>query len=83
MSNLVIIIEVVVLYIKDMMKEYEEENVFLCVGVKGGGCSGFFYGMGFEYEKGELDSMFDQYGIIVFVDKESFDIMNGIVIDYK
>ncbi|ADM39173.1 iron-sulfur cluster assembly accessory protein [Bacillus spizizenii] len=83
MSNPVTITEAAALHIKDMMKEHEEENAFLRVGVKGGGCSGLSYGMGFEHEKGESDSMFDQHGITVLVDKESLDIMNGTVIDYK
>lgn len=83
MSNPVTITEAAALHIKDMMKEHEEENAFLRVGVKGGGCSGLSYGMGFEHEKSESDSVFDQHGITVLVDKESLDIMNGTVIDYK
>lgn len=53
MSVPVTITEAAALHIKDMMKEHEEENAFLRVGVKGGGCSGLSYGMGFEHEKGE------------------------------
>lgn len=83
MSNPVTITEAAALHIKDMMKEHEEENAFLRVGVKGGGCSGLSYGMGFEHEKSESDSVFDQHGITVLVDKESLDIMNGTVINYK
>ncbi len=51
MSNPVTITEAAALHIKDMMKEHEEENAFLRVGVKGGGCSGLSYGMGFEHER--------------------------------
>ncbi len=39
MSVPVTITEAAALHIKDMMKEHEEENAFLRVGVKGGGCS--------------------------------------------
>ncbi|MCI4171011.1 HesB/IscA family protein, partial [Bacillus spizizenii] len=60
-----------------------EVNAFLLVGVSGGGCIGLSYGLGFEHEKGESYSMFDQHGITVLVYKESLDIMNGTVIDYK
>ncbi len=37
MSVPVTITEAAALHIKDMMKEHEEENAFLRVGVKGGG----------------------------------------------
>lgn len=60
MSVPVTITEAAALHIKDMMKEHEEENAFLRVGVKGGGCGGLSYGMGFEHEKGEKDSLFEQ-----------------------
>ncbi|MCY8914079.1 iron-sulfur cluster assembly accessory protein [Bacillus atrophaeus] len=83
MSNPVTITEAAALHIKGMMKEHEEENAFLRVGVKGGGCSGLSYGMGFEHEKGEQDSAFEQHGITVLVDNESMDIMNGTIIDFK
>ncbi|MCY8384589.1 iron-sulfur cluster assembly accessory protein [Bacillus haynesii] len=79
----VTVTEAAALHIKDMMKEHEEENAFLRIGVKGGGCSGLSYGMGFEHEKNEDDNEFVQYGITVLVDQESLDIMNGTVIDFK
>lgn len=53
MSTPVTITEAAALQIKDMMKEHEEENAFLRVGVKGGGCSGLSYGMGFDHEVSE------------------------------
>ncbi|NPC94035.1 iron-sulfur cluster assembly accessory protein [Bacillus sp. WMMC1349] len=79
----VTITESAALHIKDMMKEHEEENAFLRLNVKGGGCSGLSYGMGFEHEKSELDKEFVQHGITVLVDQESLDIMNGTVVDFK
>ncbi|MFP3324833.1 iron-sulfur cluster assembly accessory protein, partial [Planococcus sp. SIMBA_160] len=56
MSTPVTITEAAALQIKDMMKEHEEENAFLRVGVKGGGCSGLSYGMGFDHEVSEKDT---------------------------
>lgn len=41
MSNPVTITEAAALHIKDMMKEHEEENAFLRVGVKGGAAADF------------------------------------------
>jgi len=83
MSTPVTITEAAALQIKDMMKEHEEENAFLRVGVKGGGCSGLSYGMGFDHEVSEKDTQFEQQGIQVLVDSESLDIMNGTIIDFK
>lgn len=83
MSTPVTITEAAALQIKDMMKEHEEENAFLRVGVKGGGCSGLSYGMGFDHEVSEKDTQFEQHGIKVLVDSESLDIMNGTIIDFK
>nr|WP_175580673.1 MULTISPECIES: iron-sulfur cluster insertion protein ErpA [Bacillus] len=82
-STPVTITEAAALQIKDMMKEHEEENAFLRVGVKGGGCSGLSYGMGFDHEVSEKDTQFEQQGIKVLVDSESLDIMNGTIIDFK
>lgn len=69
--------------IKNMMKQNEEENAFLRVSVKGGGCSGLSYGMGLDYEKKENDLCFELNGLQVVVDEESAAILKGTIIDYK
>ncbi|MDQ0257649.1 iron-sulfur cluster assembly protein [Evansella vedderi] len=68
--------------IKTMMEE-QEGSVFLRVGVKGGGCSGLSYGMGFETEPTDKDVSFEQHGVNVVVDPESAPLLKGVVIDYK
>jgi iron-sulfur cluster assembly protein len=68
--------------IKDMMKA-EGKELFLRVGVKGGGCSGLSYGIGFEEEKNEEDTELEQHGIKIVIDKESTPILNGVKIDFK
>ncbi|MBU9713015.1 iron-sulfur cluster insertion protein ErpA [Evansella tamaricis] len=75
--------EAAVAQIKKMMEEEEKKDLALRVGVKGGGCSGLSYGMGFETEIAEDDITFEQNGINVVVDKESEGILKGLVIDYK
>ncbi|WP_066314240.1 iron-sulfur cluster assembly accessory protein [Bacillus sp. FJAT-29814] len=82
-QDFVILTEAASLQIKDMMKHNEEEGAFLRVSVKGGGCSGLSYGMGFDHEVGKDDHQFEQFGIKVLVDKESAPILNGTKIDYK
>lgn len=68
--------------IKEMLAG-EEGNPYLRVGVKGGGCSGLSYGMGFDAEKHEKDTELEQQGIKVLIDEYSRPILHGTVIDYK
>ncbi|MFZ7944020.1 iron-sulfur cluster insertion protein ErpA [Neobacillus sp. 19] len=82
-KEVVIVSEAASLHIKEMMKHNEEEGAFLRVSVKGGGCSGLSYGMGFDHEVNEDDLQFEQHGIQVLVDKESSAILQGTKIDYK
>lgn len=82
-NNVVILTEAAALHIKDMMKHNEEEEAFLRVSVKGGGCSGLSYGMGFEHEAKAEDIQLEQHGIQIVVDNESAPILNGTKIDYK
>lgn len=83
MSDTIKITQAAALQIKDMMKQNEEEGSFLRVAVKGGGCSGLSYGMGFVQEAEENDLQFEQEGLKVVVNKDDALILNGTVIDYK
>ena len=82
-KEIIILTEAAISHIKEMMKHNEEEGAFLRVSVKGGGCSGLSYGMGFAHEVNEDDLQFEQHGIPVLVDKESAAILQGTKIDYK
>ncbi|MFO1445320.1 iron-sulfur cluster assembly accessory protein [Bacillus sp. Bva_UNVM-123] len=83
MNEVVILTEAAALQVKEMMKANEEENALLRVSVKGGGCSGLSYGMGFAYEKEENDNEIEQHGIRILVSKEDAPILQGTKIDYK
>lgn len=83
MSEVVILTEAAALQIKDMMKEHDEANAMLRVSVKGGGCSGLSYGMGFEHEVQEGDEVLEQFGLKLVVSKADAPILNGTKIDYK
>jgi iron-sulfur cluster assembly protein len=69
--------------IKEMLSAEETPNLFLRVGVKEGGCSGFSYGMGFDDEHHEDDQELDANGLKVVVDKDSIKYLNGLEIDWK
>lgn len=69
--------------IKLIMKENREESAYLRIAVQGGGCSGLSYALGFSHEVEEGDTMFEQFGIKMVVDKYSSPILQGTTIDYK
>lgn len=83
MAQIVDITESAIFHINDMMKNNGEEGSFLRVSVKGGGCSGLTYGMGFAQEKSEDDFEFQEFGLNILVSKEDAPILQGTVIDYK
>ena len=58
------------------------EGYHLRVGVKGGGCSGMSYILGFD-KKREHDASFDLGGITVFMDKRQGLYLMGTIVDYQ
>lgn len=69
--------------IKEMLSAEDAPNLFLRVGVKEGGCSGFSYGMGFDDEQTESDQVFELHGMKVVIDEHSAPYLNGAEIDFK
>ncbi|UFJ39662.1 iron-sulfur cluster insertion protein ErpA [Brevibacillus humidisoli] len=69
--------------VKEMLQEENNPQLFLRVGVQMGGCSGFTYGMGWDEELKEGDHTFEQDGIKIVVDKDSYPYIRGTEIDYK
>jgi iron-sulfur cluster assembly protein len=53
----------------------------LRVGVRGGGCSGFQYALAFD-EQREDDSVFEDKGIRLLVDRASLPYVEGSTIDF-
>lgn len=73
------------LQIKEML-EQESENAHLRFGVKGGGCSGLSYSLGFEDDNEinkELDLVEEINGIPVVIFKQDIPIIENTVIDFK
>ena len=67
---------------KEVGRIIAEQNlgeVFLRVGVKGGGCSGFSYTFGFDDSKTELDMQYDN----IICDPKSFLYLNGTEVDFE
>jgi iron-sulfur cluster assembly accessory protein len=54
----------------------------LRVFVAGGGCSGMQYGMAFEAQARDMDTIVDAHGLKVYVDPVSLEYLSGATIDY-
>lgn len=59
------------------------ENTALRVGVKGGGCSGFSYTLGFDDSVNEVDQINEVDGVKVVCDPKSFLYLNGTMVDFE
>jgi iron-sulfur cluster assembly protein len=72
--------------IKEIRKIMEENNftpdVGLRIGVKGGGCSGLTYSMGFDPESREGDTIMEQDNIKLYVDGQSLFYLMGTELDF-
>ena len=69
--------------VKKLKEEQHLGNeIFLRMGVKGGGCSGMSYALEFDSEKGPHDKEFDVEGIKVVCDKKSYIYLVGTTLDY-
>lgn len=55
----------------------------LRVGVKGGGCSGFSYTLGFDDRIAETDQVTEIDGVKVVCDPKSFLYLSGTQIDFE
>jgi len=70
--------------IKKVMQENNiPEGSGLRMGVKGGGCSGFTYVLGFDERSTETDKVFEANGVKVFIDERSLPYLAGVVLDYQ
>jgi len=73
--------------VKEVRRIFEDqtlpENTVLRVGVKGGGCSGFSYSLGFDDHLSDVDQVFETEGIKIACDDKSFLYLNGVQVDFE
>ncbi len=77
-----VLTETAVKQVKQLMETQNLGNVYLRMGVKGGGCSGLSYSLEFDNEIGPHDKQFDIDGVQVVCDKKSYIYLNGTTLDY-
>ena len=68
--------------LKNLLQERNIPNHGLRVFVAGGGCSGLQYGMAFEAEARDFDTVVDQGGVKLFIDPTSMMYLAGASVDY-
>lgn len=70
--------------IKRIMEENKITDEFgLRIGVKGGGCSGLTYTLGFDPETREGDTIIEQTGVKLFIDGKSLFYLSGTQLDFS
>src|ERR1700761_4721005 len=69
--------------VRDFLSSQEAgaETAGLRVGVRGGGCSGFQYALAFDEQRDD-DTIFEDKGIRLLVDRPSLPYVSGSVIDF-
>lgn len=66
-----------------LMEEDGKDNLFIRVGVEGGGCSGLMYQLKFDNELTENDKEFEDNDVKVVVDKKSYLYLIGTTLDFS
>lgn len=59
------------------------ENYGLRVGVKGGGCSGLTYQLGFDAENKEGDTIINSDNVKLYIDGKSLFYLTGTELDFS
>jgi iron-sulfur cluster assembly protein len=65
------------------LEEGRTENHNVRVSVKGGGCSGLMYDLGFDDVIKPADQVFEDKGIKILVDKKSLLYLLGTTLDFS
>ena len=69
--------------LRTMNENQIPESYGLRVGVKGGGCSGMTYSLGFDAQPKDGDAVIEEHGIRLFVDGKSIFYLTGTELDFS
>jgi iron-sulfur cluster assembly protein len=64
-------------------EDMDTDEAGLRLFVQQGGCAGLSYGMRFDLEPEEDDTVYEYHGLRVFVDSASMDYIEGSVLDFE
>lgn len=68
--------------VKEIMKQEGKKNNILRVSVLAGGCSGYTYDLEIVDKSSSADLSFKEDGLMISIDKESLEYLNGAKIDF-
>ncbi|WP_215226362.1 HesB/IscA family protein [Echinicola shivajiensis] len=63
--------------------EGRKDNENIRVSVKGGGCSGLMYDLGFDENISDSDQVFEDKGVKIIVDKKSLLYLAGTTLEFS
>jgi iron-sulfur cluster assembly accessory protein len=66
----------------ELLSTSGKDNAAIRVFVKSGGCSGYSYGMAIDDRELDGDSIFEDKGVRIVVDKMSLPLLEGSEVDY-
>ena len=70
-----------VVQVRKLEADKANKGQLLRIFVEAGGCSGFEYGMSFDYKK-ESDSLLESNGVSFLIDASSLEYLEGSVIHF-
>lgn len=68
--------------VQELITMEGKPGLMLRLGVSGGGCSGFQYGISLDDQRGDDDVISEQHGVRVVVDQTSLDLIGGTEVDF-
>ncbi len=68
---------------KKKLAEADENALGLRIGVKGGGCSGYYYVFDVATKVRKRDTVYDFDGLNVVVDNRSIEFLKGSTLDWE
>jgi iron-sulfur cluster assembly accessory protein len=68
--------------INGLLEQQQLPNHYLRMFIAGSSCSGLQYGMAFEENQREDDTVIESSGVRLIIDSQSLQYLNGSVVDY-
>lgn len=69
--------------VKQIQEREKRPESFLRVSVVGGGCSGLSYKLSFEDAATEKDTVIENFGVKVLIDKKSSLFLRGSILEFS
>jgi iron-sulfur cluster assembly protein len=83
LNNEITLSEKALAEVRKIMEQNKIPDTYgLRVGVKGGGCSGLSYSLGFDSEARAGDKIIEKDGVRIFIDAKSLFYLSGTQLDF-